>query len=195
MSAMWMLGRPPADHPPSTPYVRVDRALGAGLIAAVAGYAIVALLQWWPLPWSPNVPPGGLWRQLADYPLVLSSYVLPHKHWLYDNPAYDARSVDALHARLAPALLVALIVGVGAIVRGLRPICRLRHLDGPRLRHGDDALQALHAAIAIESKDTRPFLSLAGVPLAKIAMDSRRPLLRLARFGKNAGYPAHRRPD
>ncbi|QWT22490.1 type IV secretion system DNA-binding domain-containing protein [Bacillus sp. NP157] len=164
---IWLFSKPPANHAPSVPFIRLDLAFLSALVALVGVDVTLSAAQWWALPWSPQVPPGGLLSQIFAYPSVLLSYVAPHSHALVDNPAYDGRAVAALHARLAPALLVALVAAAWRFKAGLVPVSRTRHLAGPRLLQGADAKAELTRVSAEECHGERGFMHLGGVWLPK----------------------------
>ena len=44
MSVLWIFIKPAADHPPRTPYVRVDRALASGLTAVLIVYVLLSMV-------------------------------------------------------------------------------------------------------------------------------------------------------
>lgn len=148
----------PANLSPSTWIRRVDVALMAALGAAGFVYALLSLAAW--RAWFGHPVPEGAWLdQMLAYPAVLFSQLSfgrLFRHAVMDNPA--VYHLAALHVRLFPCFALALAVGTWVFVQGLTPWRRMRHLEGPQLLQGQDAILAAQRLVKNESGE--PFLFL-----------------------------------
>jgi hypothetical protein len=150
----------PPNTPPSMWIRRVDSAIVAGLLTLAFVDALVGWALWRPLLGAP-VPDGGLLHQLLAYPGVLlaqvsGGHLAPHA--VVDNPA--ALNVWPLHARLLPALALGMAAGAYVLKAGLHPWRRMRHLDGPQLLEGKNAVRAARQVAAVECAKEPPFMDL-----------------------------------
>lgn len=156
----------PAALEPSRWVRRVDHALGAGLGVGALVYAGLSAAIWHTLP---HVPAGGFLTQALDYPgivlhMLSAGWLNPHA--VVDNPA--APNLSLVHRCFAPALAAATIVGGWVLKAGLQPTRRMRHLAGPQLLRGKEAVRAAKQACKHEAKG-EPFLQL-----GPLAIDKRR---------------------
>jgi len=151
-------GAPPANVGASQRVRRWDTGLLAGGAAFTATLLAIGWVLWHPLPGSPVVPPGGLLTQLAGYPhLFLASFSSsPHAiaRWA-DNPAAGVVSRAALHVRLLPAWIAALVAGGFALKAGLVPRSNTAWVSGPRLLEDREAEQAALRIAAVEREGAK----------------------------------------
>lgn len=139
----------PADHAPAVWIRRVDTAILLGLVVATVVSLGVGALLWHVLP---HVPAGGFLWQWWHEPRLLAWSLTPHAPmtlWA-DNPASDASTPWAIHARLLPGMLLGLAAGAGALRAGLRPFRRMKHIDGPQLLEGKEAIRAARSVLTEE---------------------------------------------
>lgn len=149
----------PADHAPAVWIRHIDIAFLSGFLVAMATYVILGWLLWRPI-LGHDVPDGGL-GQLASYPGVLLSLLSGGRlspHALVDNPA--AGEMGAVHWRLFPSLVVALLLGGLVLRSGLTPWRRMKHIDGPQLLDGKEAENAARRISASEVGSHEPFMSV-----------------------------------
>lgn len=156
----------PAGLEPSRWVRRVDHALGAGLGVGALVYAGLSAAIWHALP---HPPAGGFLTQALDYPgivlhILSAGWLNPHA--IVDNPA--APDLSLVHRCFAPALAAATAIGGWVFKAGLRPTRRMRHLAGPQLLRGQEAVQAAKKACKHEARG-EPFLQL-----GPLAIDKRR---------------------
>ncbi|WP_017462034.1 type IV secretion system DNA-binding domain-containing protein [Dyella ginsengisoli] len=156
----------PAGLEPSRWVRRVDHAVGAGLGVGAIVYAGLSAAIWHALP---HPPAGGFLAQALDYPGIVlhalsAGWLNPHA--IVDNPA--APDLSLVHRCFAPALAAAGIVGGWVLKAGLRPTRRMRHLAGPQLLRGKEAVQAARQSCKHEARG-KPFLQL-----GPLALDKRR---------------------
>ncbi|BFI96260.1 MAG: hypothetical protein RSP_17700 [Rhodanobacter sp.] len=131
----------PADHPPAVWIRRLDTALLLGGVAAGAVSLGVSAALWHALP---HMPAGGFLSQWWNYPRLLAWSLEPHapmRIWA-DNPASYDSTPAALHWRLLPGFLAGIAAGIAAFRAGFTPWRRMRHIEGPRLLEGKEAMGA-----------------------------------------------------
>lgn len=141
----------PADHPPAVWIRRLDSALLIGGIAAGAVSLGVSAALWHMLP---HTPAGGLVSQWWNYPKLLMWSVDPNapmRVWA-DNPASYDSTPAALHWRLFPGFLAGIAAGIAAFKAGFHPWRRMRHIEGPRLLEGKEAMVAARQVLTQELK-------------------------------------------
>ena len=160
------LQQEPAGLEPSRWVRRVDHALGAALGVGALVYTGLSVAIWHTLP---HPPAGGFLTQAFDYPgialhLLSAGWLDPHA--IVDNPA--APDLSLVHVCFAPALAAATLVGGWVLKAGLRPTRRMRHLAGPQLLRGKEAIRAARQACRHEARGA-PFLQL-----GPLAIDKRR---------------------
>ena len=160
------LQQEPAGLEPSRWVRRVDHALGAALGVGALVYTGLSAAIWHALP---HPPAGGFLTQAFDYPgivlhLLSAGWLSPHA--IVDNPA--APDLSLVHRCFAPALAAATACGGWVLKAGLRPTRRMRHLAGPQLLRGKEAIRAARQACKHEARG-EPFLQL-----GPLAIDKRR---------------------
>lgn len=139
----------PADHPPAVWIRRLDTALLLGGVAAGAMSLGVSAALWHVLP---HPPAGGLLSQWWNYPKLLMWSVDPNapmRVWA-DNPASYDSTPAALHERLLPGFLAGVAAGIAAFRVGFTPWRRMRHIEGPRLLEGKEAMAAARQVLTNE---------------------------------------------
>lgn len=139
----------PADHPPAVWIRRLDSALLLGGITAGAVSLGVSAALWHVLP---HAPAGGLVTQWWNYPRLLMWSLDPHapmRLWA-DNPASYDSTPAALHWRLFPGFLAGIAAGIAAFKAGFTPWRRMRHIEGPRLLEGKEAMAAARQVLTQE---------------------------------------------
>lgn len=150
----------PTNTPPSTWIRRVDSALIAGVSVFLMVDALLSWVLWRPL-FGHVVPDGDFLSQLIGYPCLLLSQMSGgylFRDAVPDNPA--AFDLLAVHLRLFPALLISLLAGAYVFADGLRPFRRIKHIDGPQLLRGKQAIEAAQrlSAKELEGKETFMYL-------------------------------------
>lgn len=138
-------GPPPATLPPSTYVRRWDTALVMGAVAGAATYIALGWVLWrgWlilgarpELPFGAFLVSGLQWREWSAL------------------PASDL-------ARIVGMLASALVLGMWALITGLRPRNGIRHLSGPRLLEGCEAeAEARRHAMDERGRSATGFLRL-----------------------------------
>lgn len=141
----------PADHPPAVWIRRLDSALLLGGVAAGAVSLGVSAALWHV---GAHPPAGGLVSQWWNYPRLLMWSLDPHapmRLWA-DNPASYESTPAALHWRLFPGFLAGIAAGIAAFKAGFTPWRRMRHIEGPRLLEGKEAMAAARQVLTQELK-------------------------------------------
>jgi hypothetical protein len=137
-------GAPPATLPPSTLIRRWDEALLLGGFLAVCVYVGLGLLLWRDWSWFGPKPAVAF----RDY--ISAAFHLQQSATL--APGVTARAVVMLAG--------ACVLGALGFHAGLRPQSRIRHVGGPRLLEGREALRAGQRIAAAECGKREPWFAL-----------------------------------